>query len=515
MHSGLLGTMSQLFLSDLGGKTRRGLEAVVRDGRSAGGLSFGYKLAPAVQGCPGKARRGGRVVDPVQAAVVVRIFEQYAAGVSPKQIALTLNAQGIPGPRGGGWTPSAINGDRRKGTGILNNELYTGQQSWNRRHWVKDPATGKRLARANDAAAVVTLEVPELRIVSDELWQAAKARQALLDRQARLGVADIQGKAAPAPFWSKQRPKYLFSGLMRCGVCDGGFSKISLHHFGCSTARNQGETRCTNLLTIRRAVLEETVLSTLRERLMDPELFRVFAEEFTTEWNRLQAEASAGLTAKRQELARLGPQIERAVDSIIQGTASVALHQRLESLEARKAALEAELAGAEVPAPRLHPALAEVYRARVAKLTAALEADDGAELREQVRALVEAIRLIPEGGKLRVEVHGELGASLRLAEGARNQQRPEAAAIGALLSKSSWMRGHASDYAERPWVANESEDPWKYSSLWAASPLTASSRNKRPVPQCRTSRPSLRKPSKGWRSCPAPAGRAKAASIAA
>ena len=82
---------------------------------------------------------------------------------------------------------------------------------------------------------------------------------------------------------------------MRCGVCGGGFSKISEAHFGCSTARNKGETVCGNRLTIRRDALEATVMEGLRSRLMDPALFKVFAEEFAAEWNRLQAEAGANL----------------------------------------------------------------------------------------------------------------------------------------------------------------------------------------------------------------------------
>ncbi len=44
MHIGLLGTMSQMFLGDLKAKTRRGLRAVAEDGRSAGGLCFGYRI---------------------------------------------------------------------------------------------------------------------------------------------------------------------------------------------------------------------------------------------------------------------------------------------------------------------------------------------------------------------------------------------------------------------------------------------------------------------------------------
>jgi site-specific DNA recombinase len=156
----------------------------------------------------------------------------------------------------------------------------------------------------------------------------------------------------------------------------------------------------------------------------DPELFREFVAEFTVTWNRLQAEASAGLTGRRQELARIGGQIERAVDAIVAGTASPSLKGRLEELERRKAELEAELAWAEAPAPRLHPNLADVYRQRLGELSRVLGADDAAEAREVVRGLVEAIRLVPEAGRLRIEVRGELGAILRLAEGARNAKRP-------------------------------------------------------------------------------------------
>jgi hypothetical protein len=62
----------------------------------------------------------------------------------------------------------------------------------------------------------------------------------------------------------------------------------------------------------------------------------------------------------------------------------------------------------------------EFYRRRVAEFSEALSADDGAEARKLLRSLVDAIRLVPEGGKLRIEVRGDLGAILRLAEEARS-----------------------------------------------------------------------------------------------
>ncbi|WP_439598247.1 recombinase family protein [Falsiroseomonas sp.] len=427
LHIGLLGTMSQLFLADLKAKTHRGLRAVAEDGRSAGGICYGYRIAPKLDG---NGNRGHREIEPSQAAVVRRIFKDYAVGVSPKRIALALNAEGIPGPRGGAWSPSAINGDRGKATGILNNELYLGRQVWGRRTWIKDPSTGRRVARpAADDAKVIT-EVPALRIVDDNLWEAAKARQEALDRK-------CTAKGAEAPrgaFWAKQRPRYLFSGLMTCGACGGGFSKISAEHFGCSTARNKGPTACTNLLTIRRDVLEATVLDALRERMMDPDLFRDFIAEFTATWNRLQADASAGQDATRTDLKRVVGQIEQAVDAIVAGMASPALKGRLEELEARKVRMEAELAEAKAPAPRLHPNLADLYRKRVGDLARILAAEDSAEAREVVRGLVETIRLLPEAGRLRIEVRGELGAILRLAEAARNDKRPSISA-GAFIEQ--------------------------------------------------------------------------------
>jgi hypothetical protein len=206
---------------------------------------------------------------------------------------------------------------------------------------------------------LVTVEVPELRIISDQLWEAVRVRQAALEARV---AAPHESVPQRRRFWTKQRPRYLFSGLMRCGVCGGGFSKISANHFGCSTARNKGPTACTNLLTIRRDVLENQTLDSLRGRLMDPALFKIFAQGFTAEWNRLQAAASGKQEAQRAEIEQVRRQIERLVDAIAEGTPAVAVHERLAALEGRRLSLEECLATAVAPAPRLHPSLAEVYR---------------------------------------------------------------------------------------------------------------------------------------------------------
>ncbi|HEU4551044.1 MAG TPA: hypothetical protein VFS01_15195, partial [Rhizomicrobium sp.] len=64
--------------------------------------------------------------------------------------------------------------------------------------------------------------------------------------------------------------------------------------------------------------------------------FRVFAEEFTAEWNRLQAEASAGLTARRQELERVERQLARLVDALAEGAPVGAVKARMLELERKR-----------------------------------------------------------------------------------------------------------------------------------------------------------------------------------
>lgn len=102
LHVSLKGTMGALYLRDLGQKTWRGLEGIVRNGRAPGRVPYGYRRVRRLA-ANGEPERGLREIDPGQATVVRRIFADYAAGKSPLAIARMLNAEGIPGPRGGPW----------------------------------------------------------------------------------------------------------------------------------------------------------------------------------------------------------------------------------------------------------------------------------------------------------------------------------------------------------------------------------------------------------------------------
>lgn len=413
LHVGLKGTMNALFLRDLAAKSHRGMRGRVEAGKAGGGLTYGYDVVRSFN-ADGSPVKGERTINAAEAATIRRIFELYATGVSPKKIALMLNGERISAPRGGAWTASTINGNRARGTGILNNELYVGRLVWNCLAYVKDPETGRRRSRHRADAELVTTEVPELRIISQELWERAKERQRKLDAAVTANPTAGPG-AGTRSFWKQQRPQFLFSGLIRCGACGSGFSKISAHHFGCAGARLKGPTVCTARRTIRRDVLEAIVLGALRGRMMDPEIYRTFAAEFTAEWNRLQAELAATQTVNQTELAKVRRQIDRLVDAITNGSPFAPLQERLTSLECRKGMLEAEIASATAPAPLLHPNLPDVYRDKMAGLAAALAQDDAGEARETIRSLVDAIVLTEADDGYRIDVRGELAHMLGLA----------------------------------------------------------------------------------------------------
>jgi site-specific DNA recombinase len=211
-----------------------------------------------------------------------------------------------------------------------------------------------------------------------------------------------------------RRPSYLLSGLLKCGTCGGGFSKISQSHYGCSTSRNKGT--CDNLLTVRRDVLEATVLDGLKNQLMQPELVTAFVEEFHREVNRQRAEQEGHRDRIARDLEKAEREIRRLIEAIKSGVPGAAVKDEMTALEARRVELLAQLEAAPPPMPRLHPNLAELYRQKVFSLAEALNDEHTRlEASECLRELIEEIRLVPVDATLRVELYGELAALMNLA----------------------------------------------------------------------------------------------------
>ena len=409
LHIGLKGTMNAMFLKELADKTRRGLRGRVELGKAGGGVSFGYRIVRRFEN--GVVSTGEREIVAEEAEIIRRIFKQYLTGAPPRQIAKELNRDGVRGPRGALWSPSTIHGNPKRGLGILHNELYIGRMVWNRQRFLKDPDTGKRVTRLNPESEWVISDVPHLRIIDDELWAGVQAR-----------YATVQHKWSKAPegrrFNQFRQPKYLFSGLTKCGECGAGFVVYSRDHLGCFGTRDRGT--CTNRLTIARQEVEARVLRALQDKLMRKDFFEEFCREFAKEMNRLGMEHRAGLSGANRELERVKREIEKVIDAIVQGYAGPELKARMSGLQERKEALLGQLAAADEPPPLLHPSMADLYRTKVEELASALQREDTRlEASEMLRGLIEAIVLTPQDGQLRIELRGNLAAMLAAAQKAK------------------------------------------------------------------------------------------------
>jgi site-specific DNA recombinase len=403
LHVGLKGTMNALFLRDLALKIRRGQRGRVEAGRIPGGSSYGYRIIRRLR-ADGSVSTGERKIDPSQAAIIQRIFKEYADGMAPRQIAARLNREAVPSPRGGQWNASTINGNRLRRIGILNNELYLGRIIYNRQRFLKDPETGKRVARPNPEHEWITKEVSKLRIIEDDLWERVQAL-----------------KRRYSSRWGNKRQskKRLFSGLLKCGCCGGGMTISRGDRYYCSARREKST--CNADRGIGAAELEQRVLNGLRNILLGNEqLIDEFTGEFKRELARLRKEGHGTKQRLLKELQDVERGIKRCLDFITGGDGDPgSVRDQLRRLETRKREINADLRtqqdGADVA---IHPNLPELYRKKVAKLQQALQHEaTRPQVFETIRSLVDRIEVLPgrARGHCEVTIVGALAQILAFA----------------------------------------------------------------------------------------------------
>jgi hypothetical protein len=342
--------------------------------------------------------------------LVRRIHAEFAAGKSPRSIARDLNRDGIKGPSGKLWRDTTIRGNATRRTGILRNNLYVGERLWNKQGYRRNPETGKRVARPREERERIAANVPELRIVDQAVWEAVQAR---LDA---IRASPRSQKQRKSEFWKHRRAKHLLTGLVACGECGGLMAAIGKDYLACTAARSGAG--CSNRKSVKRARVEEVVLEGLKAQLMAPELVEEFIGAFHEELNAQSSAQELRRVAHQAELTRTTKKLKGLYDAIADGLRTPGLKDQLLGLEARQAELTQLIESAPPPAPRLHPKLAEVYRATVADLHAALN-DPSArtEAAEILRGLIERITVRADAQGHLVELTGDIVKLLTLRGG--------------------------------------------------------------------------------------------------
>ena len=320
------GLVDSLYVKELAKKTHRGLESCAMEGLHTGGRCYGYIAVPVGEG---ESKR--LVINETEAAVVKEIFEMSVSGVSLKKIAKSLNAKSITPPRSrsssrGKWCFTAIRE-------MLKRELYKGELVWNRTKFVKVPGTNKRRSRPRPLNEWKRRSAPELAIVSDDLWNKVQSRfKDLADAHKGQDKRGLQPRSLTSP--------YLFSGLLKCGLCgsnliiaSGGGKKAK---YVCSEYFNGGD--CSNNLYIRQDELEERLLGKLRAELLQPESIEFAIEIFGRQLR-------SSLASVSNELGEMRSRKEKLEREIFNFTQAIAENGHSKSILEAIAVREKEISG--------------------------------------------------------------------------------------------------------------------------------------------------------------------------
>ena len=235
----ILGAMAQQESANMSKRVKFGKDITAQKGRVPN-LVFGYDKIP--------DERYTLKINEEEAKIVKEIFESYVdKGIGTTKIAWELNDRGIRTKKTKSkWVQTSI-------VRMLKNSIYTGRVT-NKKSEVTDFITGTRKELPEEEWIVV--ERPEMRIISDELFNRA---QELLER--RSNEFKLNNK--------REKTEYVFSTLIYCKHCGYSFRRIKRKYTAdgpeyirwvCSGRNSMGVNHCPNTTVID----EEELLNAIK-----------------------------------------------------------------------------------------------------------------------------------------------------------------------------------------------------------------------------------------------------------
>ena len=394
---------SELEREKISQRTHEHLLTKARRGLNVGGRVYGYDNLRTEE------KKVEYRVNPEQAKVVVEIFERYADGDGYRTIACDLNDRGIAPPRAGkrgtgSWSPSAIRA-------MLLRDRYRGVYVWNK--FKKLYRGGTKVREMRPKSEWVIEPAPELRIIEEDLWQRVEAR---FEAGRRFG--------GPGP---GRRPRYLLSGIARCGDCGGPLkvsnSKVGQRQvkvYGCAYHRDRGNSVCQNAMRRPVDTVDAMVIGWLRQNVLVEGIVGEVLKEVRARI--VERAASSGeekprLAAEarnlRQEIERLTAALAQADGTDAPGAVVQAIAERegrLRKLQARIEVLEVTPSVLDLEVRRLE----REAQARLQDLTTALSRNQQ-EARRVIETLVDGHLTVtplktPEGSRFQIEGETAFGA---------------------------------------------------------------------------------------------------------
>lgn len=342
------GVVDSLYLREMAKKIKRGLAGQLERGFATGSITFGYRTVP-VSDPSGKTDPNGypillgKRVEIVseEARIVVQMFEWYASGLGAGRIVAQLNREGLRGPRGRHWREGAV---KR----VIGNEKYRGLLIWGKKTFERRPGTRQYVSRPLPRDQWRTLERPELRIVSEDLWLRVAARRVSV-RSALPSTAQTLMRGRHAALHSR----HLFSGFMKCGTCGGAVVTVTGGYgsprYGCLRSWRNGVDACSNRLTIRAKVADAYLLEGLKAELLAPTTLQYVTDALGRELNRRIDERPRLVAEAQVARERAAQRLQRLIEAIENGVAAATVAAAISERQAELTSLDATLGELDAP----------------------------------------------------------------------------------------------------------------------------------------------------------------------
>ena len=298
---GLLEAMAEYYSANLSQNVKRGMRETIAKGRFCGGhVPYGYKLVD-----------GKLIEDPKTAPVIRYVFEQYASGVPKREIIKVLNAHGVRSCFGKPLSYTSFSAS-------LPNTVYIGQFKF------------------------------KGEIIPD-------VAQPLIDPATFQAVQDRLKATARAPAASKALVEYHLQGKAFCGHCGAplvgecGRSRngSTYNYYAC--AKKKKHHTC-DKKNERKDFLEWYVVEQTLLYVLTPIRARQIAKAVVEEYNKEFSDTR--IDSYQETLDQLDRELDKLVDALttVPKVAHQKIYNRMESIDAQKQALEAELARLQIAA---------------------------------------------------------------------------------------------------------------------------------------------------------------------
>ncbi|MGB1126253.1 MAG: helix-turn-helix domain-containing protein, partial [Phycisphaeraceae bacterium] len=210
---------NEWFIDQLRKKVLRGMKGAAARGTAIGAVRLGYKLVNKLDdnGNPIITTKNKPlripVVDDDTKGYVIQAARWFAEDhLSYKEIARRFNAEKVNGSTS--WTGSHI-------SKMLACETYIGVRIYNRNQTLWDKETGEFIVEPNPESEWVVTEMPQLRIIGDDLWKGLRDRaDEVAAKSNRTGKKlNRRGQALPECQINDLYPTTIVDGVLFCSSC--------------------------------------------------------------------------------------------------------------------------------------------------------------------------------------------------------------------------------------------------------------------------------------------------------